>query len=168
MRSVPVKVETIAYTTVRTKITHIQIDESHRARLPIHTPSVMAGVKGGIAGGAAMIVPAVLYGLIGYHSIWYAVNLLAAGGFVSWAGESNAFLAQFHLKGLLAASAIHGLTSVLIGLLFPNFQLFNFADGVGAGVAVPGERVARVALYALGYVAGACALSVYSFRKREI
>ena len=65
-----------------------------------------------------MIVPAALYGLIRYHSVWYAANLLAAGGFVSWAGESNAFLAQFHLRGLLAASAIHGLTSVLIGLLY--------------------------------------------------
>ena len=68
----------------------------------------MAGVKGGIAGGMAMIVPAALYGLIRYHSVWYAANLLAAGGFVSWAGESDAFLAQFHLQGLLAAMAIHG------------------------------------------------------------
>ena len=49
---------------MRTKVAHIQIDESHRARLPVHTPSVLAGVKGGIAGGAAMIVPAILYGLI--------------------------------------------------------------------------------------------------------
>ena len=46
------------------------------------------------------------------------MNLLAAGGFISWAGESNAFLAQFHLQGLLAATAIHALTSVLIGLLY--------------------------------------------------
>ena len=46
-----------------------------------------------------MIVPAAVYGLIRYHSVWYAVNLLAAGGFVSWAGESNAFLAQFHIEG---------------------------------------------------------------------
>ena len=65
-----------------------------------------------------MVVPAALFGLIRYHSVWYAVNLLAAGGFISWAGETNAFLAQFHLRGLLAATAIHGLTSVLIGLLF--------------------------------------------------
>jgi hypothetical protein len=64
------------------------------------------------------MVPAALYGLIRYHSIWYAVNLLAAGGFVSWAGESNEFLSQFHLNGLLAATAIHGLTSVLVGLLY--------------------------------------------------
>lgn len=65
-----------------------------------------------------MTVPAALFSLIRYHSVWYAANLLAAGGFVSWAGESDAFLAQFHLRGLLAAAAIHGLTSVLIGLLY--------------------------------------------------
>ena len=65
-----------------------------------------------------MIVPATLFGLIRYHSLWYAVNLLAAGGFVSWAGESNAFLAQFHLLGLLAAFGIHALTSLLVGLLY--------------------------------------------------
>jgi hypothetical protein len=86
--------------------------------LPVETFNVMAGVKGGIAGGIAMIVPAALYGLIRYHSIWYAANLLAAGGFVSWAGQSNAFLAEFHLQGLLAAFAIHATASVLIGLLY--------------------------------------------------
>ena len=55
-----------------------------------------------------------------------------------------------------------------IALMFPNFQLFNFVDDWGTGGAVPWSRVARVALYALGYVAAACALAVYSFRKREI
>ncbi|MCX6954296.1 MAG: ABC transporter permease, partial [Verrucomicrobia bacterium] len=76
------------------------------------------------------------------------------------------YLAQdaYAREGSTAAQLVAG----LIGLLFPNFQLFNFADSVGAGVAVPWERVARVSVYALGYVAGACALSVYSFRKREI
>jgi len=59
-----------------------------------------------------------LFGLIKYHSIWYPINLLAAGGFVSWAGESNAFLAEFHLRGFLAALAIHGVTSLLVGLLY--------------------------------------------------
>ena len=67
----PVKVQKFEFTSVRTKVARIEVDESHRARLPVQTPSVMAGVKGGIAGGAAMIVPALLYGLIGYHSIWY-------------------------------------------------------------------------------------------------
>ena len=116
--SVNVRTETIPVFSSRTTRAHLPHAANHRKVLPIETFSVMAGIKGGIAGGIAMIVPAALYGLIRHHSIWYAVNLLAAGGFVSWAGESNAFLSQFHLEGLLAASAIHGTASVLIGLLY--------------------------------------------------
>ncbi len=56
----------------------------------------------------------------------------------------------------------------LIGLMFPNFQLFNFADNVGAGIPVPWDRVARVSVYALGYVVAGWGLAVFSFRKREI
>jgi hypothetical protein len=115
---VDVHADVVEIKSTRETLAHLPLDERHRKLLPLETFSVMAGVKGGIAGGLAMMVPAGLYGLIKYHSVWYAVNLLAAGGFVSWAGESNAFLAQFHLKGLLAATAIHGLTSVLIGLLY--------------------------------------------------
>src|SRR6202142_750894 len=88
--AVPVKVQKFKFTTVRTKVARIEIDESHRARLPVHTPSVMAGVKGGIAGGAAMIVPALLYGLIRYHSIWYAVNLLGGSGVAGWTNPTFA------------------------------------------------------------------------------
>ena len=55
-----------------------------------------------------------------------------------------------------------------IGLLFPNFQLFNLADNVGAGGAVPWDGIARLTVYAAVYAVAACALAVYSFRKREI
>jgi hypothetical protein len=61
----------------------------HRKMLPVETYKITAGIKGGIAGGIAMSVPAMLFGLIKYHSIWYAINLLAAGGFVSWAGRAT-------------------------------------------------------------------------------
>jgi hypothetical protein len=116
--AVPVKVETFAYTTVRTKIARIQIDESHRARLPVHTPSVMAGVKGGIAGGIAMIVPAVLYGVIGYHSIWYAVNLLGGAGVAGWSNPTLAEITHFRLSALILATVIHTVGSLLVGLLY--------------------------------------------------
>jgi hypothetical protein len=65
-----------------------------------------------------MVVPATLFSLIKYHSIWYAMNLLAAGGFESWAGANDAFLSQFHLQGLLAGVFIQGLVSLLVGLLY--------------------------------------------------
>jgi hypothetical protein len=115
---VDVHADVVESKSTRETLARVPLDERHRKLLPIETFSVVSGVKGGIAGGMAMIVPAALYGLIRYQSVWYAANLLAAGGFVSWAGESNAFLAQFHLRGLLAAFAIHGLASVLIGLLY--------------------------------------------------
>jgi uncharacterized membrane protein len=116
--AVPVKVQKFEYTSVRTKVAHIEIDESHRARLPVHTPSVMAGVKGGIAGGAAMIVPAVLYGLIRYHSIWYAVNLLGGAGVAGWSNPTLTEILHFRLSALITATIIHAAGSLLIGLLY--------------------------------------------------
>jgi hypothetical protein len=95
-----------------------ELGSTRRRILPVETFRLSSGIKGGIAGGAAMTVPAALFSLLRYHSLWYAMNLLAAGGFLSWAGASNAFLSQFHLRGLLAALAIHGVTSLLVGLLY--------------------------------------------------
>jgi hypothetical protein len=116
--SVPVLAEVTAVCSTRLSRARQPVGADHRKLLPVETFSIWAGVKGGIAGGTAMIVPAALFGLIRFHSVWYPVNLLAAGGFISWAGESDAFLAQFHMIGLLAASGIHGVASVLIGLLY--------------------------------------------------
>ena len=116
--SVTIKVQTFAFTTLRTKLARIQVDESHRARLPVHTPSVMAGVKGGIAGGAAMIVPALLYGLIRYHSIWYAVNLLGGAGVAGWSNPTLAEIEHFRLSALVTATIIHIVGSLLVGLLY--------------------------------------------------
>jgi hypothetical protein len=116
--AVPVRVQKFKFTTVRKKTTHIQIDETHRARLPVHTPSVMAGVKGGIAGGAAMIVPAVLYGLIAYHSIWYPINLLGGAGVAGWTNPSQAEIEHFRLSATIFATVIHVAGSLLVGLLY--------------------------------------------------
>jgi hypothetical protein len=115
---VPVHVETYVISSPRVRLAEHVIDAEHRKLLPVETFSLAAGVKGGIVGGIAMVFPAAAFSLLKYHSLWYAMNLLAAGGFVSWAGESNEFLAQFHLIGLLAAFGIHALTSVLVGLLY--------------------------------------------------
>src|ERR1700733_13203940 len=116
--AVPVKVQKFRYTSVRKKIARIAVDESHRARLPVHTPSVMAGVKGGIAGGAAMIVPAVLYGLIAYHSFWYPINLLGGAGVAGWTNPTLDEITHFRLSALIFATIIHVVGSLLIGLLY--------------------------------------------------
>jgi len=136
--AVAVQTEEIKISSTRTARRAAPLGEDHRKLLPIETFSITAGIKGGIVGGVAMVVPAALFGLISFHSVWYAVNLLAAGGFISWAGESNAFLAQFHLQGLLAATAIHGLTSVLIGLLYgAMLPMFPWKPILTAGFIAP-------------------------------
>jgi hypothetical protein len=110
--------EPLRLATSRTSINRIPIDPRHRKVVPVEHFHYSTGLKGGIAGGIAMIVPATIYSVVKYHSLWYAMNLMAAGGFINWANESNEFLAQFHMKGLLAALAIHTLASLLVGLLY--------------------------------------------------
>jgi hypothetical protein len=102
----------------RSAIEYIPVGPMHRKILPVERFHFTTGIRGGIAGGIAMILPATLFSLLRYHSIWYAANLMAAGGFVSWAGQSDQFLAQFHMQGFLAALAIHSFTSLLVGLLY--------------------------------------------------
>lgn len=110
----------------------------HRQVQPFQTYSFVAGIEGGLAGGAAMAVPATVFSLLKFHSPWYAINLLAAGGFVGWTNASDAFLSQFHVQGLLAAVGIHLLISLLVGLLYgamlPMLPRWPILTG---GVAAP-------------------------------
>ncbi len=115
---VEVQVQVLPVVSTRSSVARLPVDAMHRKMLPLETYSITAGIKGGIAGGIAMTIPAVLYGVFKFHSVWYAINLFAAGGFVSWAGASNAFLSEFHLRGFLAALGIHAVASVLVGLLY--------------------------------------------------
>lgn len=115
---VTVTTEIVEIKSSRGQVARLPVAEGHRKILPVETFSLGAGVKGGIAGGIAMIAPAAVYGLVRYHSIWYAANLLAAFAIPDWASRSTAFLSTFHLRGLLLAIVIHGGGSVLVGLLY--------------------------------------------------
>jgi hypothetical protein len=136
--SIPVLTEEVPIVTTRTMASRLPVDDMHRKILPIESFQITSGLKGGLVGGIAMTVPAALFGLIRFHSIWYPANLLAAGGFTDWAGASNAFLSQFHLRGLLAALVIHSVTSLLVGLLYgavlPMFPKYPILT---AGLLVP-------------------------------
>ncbi len=135
---VVVRTEVVRIVSSRTLMERLPSSNLHRKILPIETFHISTGIKGGIAGGLAMTIPAALFSLLRYHSIWYAANLLAAGGFVSWAGASNAFLSEFHMQGLLAALAIHGLTSLLVGLLYgAMLPMYPRYPIVTAGLVVP-------------------------------
>ncbi len=136
--SVEVSTEEVRVFSARTLATRLPADATSRKIIPVETFRITTGIKGGIAGGIAMAVPAGIFSLLKYHSIWYAMNLLAAGGFLSWAGASNAFLSEFHLRGLLAALIIHGLTSLLVGLLYgAMLPMFPKYPIVTAGFMAP-------------------------------
>jgi hypothetical protein len=115
---VPVVVEEIVITTTRPEVERLVIPEDNRAHLPIETYPIIAGIKGGLAGAVAMVPPALLYGLIAEHSIWYPINLLGGAGVANWRNPTTADIAAFHWQGLLVASAIHLIACVLVGLLY--------------------------------------------------
>jgi len=101
------------------KVRHLQIGEQgHRARLPVEIYPYSAGVRGGLVGGAAMAVLAILYGLIGHKSIWYPINLLAAAGSDRISAMSYEQLLAFDGTGLVLAFLIHAAGSALVGLLY--------------------------------------------------
>jgi len=90
----------------------------HRVSLPVTIHPYSAGVWGGLAGGAAMAVLAVLYGVVAYRSIWYPINLLAG---VAMPGLGSADLAQltaFNATALGVAIVAHGLISIFVGLVY--------------------------------------------------
>jgi hypothetical protein len=112
------KAEPAVLTTRRTVAPFAIAGELSRARLPLEIYPVSAGIKGGIAGGVAMALLAMLYGLVSEGSVWYPINLLAAGFFPAAVTASTEVLAAFHLRPFVLAVVIHATTSVVVGLLY--------------------------------------------------
>src|SRR6202023_104578 len=101
------------------RINHLHYGESsHRTRIPVEVHRYSAGIVGGLAGGAAMAILAMAYGLVVQHSIWYPINLMAAAGVPSLATASLATLREFSAAGLTVAIISHLAFSILVGLLY--------------------------------------------------
>src|SRR5260370_7822528 len=115
---IPFKARQFTPSSVRTQVAHIQVSEVHRAFLPVESYAVTSGLRGGIAGGIVMIFPALLYGYLTQHSIWYAVNLLGGAGVAHWTNPTTANPPAFHLQRLVTAPIIHAAVCPLIGLLY--------------------------------------------------
>jgi heme/copper-type cytochrome/quinol oxidase subunit 3 len=75
------------------------------------------GVMGGIVGGLVMPIPALLYGWLSGHGVFFPVNLLA-GMLVPSIGKDVAALGQFDGQALLIGTAVHAVLSVGFGLLY--------------------------------------------------
>jgi hypothetical protein len=89
-----------------------------RAWLPLKIYPISAGVKGGLAGGVAMALLAMLYGLIFYRSIWYPINLLAGSLYASPAMPTTEALMHFRFDWFLFALAMHVTMCLLVGLMY--------------------------------------------------
>ncbi len=115
---VEVEEEIVSLVTPREHVARIEVDETHRAQLPLQTFSFASGIKGGIAGGIAMVIPAEIYGIIRFHSIWYVVNLLGGAGVGSWVNPSVEEMSHFRLGAFITANIIQGAVTLLVGLLY--------------------------------------------------
>lgn len=90
----------------------------YRLRLPQAVHPVSAGIKGGLVGGLVMPLPALLWGILSGHGLWYPVNLLAGMVVPGIERMSVLELEQFHLGLVLAAVVIHAVMSLTFGLLY--------------------------------------------------
>jgi hypothetical protein len=121
--------------TSRREVEHVHVEVGLvRANLPIEFYPVSAGVRGGLAGGVAMALLAMLYGVTSGHGIWYPINLLAAGFFPSASlAEASAFSARVFGIALM----IHAVASLLVGVLYGAMlpMLPRHPIALGGGIA---------------------------------
>lgn len=118
-KPVPLEAEETVTVTPIPAVQRLEVGElGHRARLPLEIYPYSAGIRGGLVGGAAMAIIAILYGIVWHSSIWYPINLLAAAGSANVSAMSYEQLRAFSGTALLLAIIIHLLGSALIGLLY--------------------------------------------------
>jgi len=113
----------------------------YRFRLPERIHPISAGVKGGIVGGLVMPIPALAYGLVSGHGLWFPVNLLAGIVVPGISGATEAQIEQFYWGALFLAILIHATFSVTFGLLFgvvsPTLPPLPGGPVIAGGVLMP-------------------------------
>ena len=117
--AVPVVPDDSVVTTHRRVVDRLPVAPGQvRAWLPLRTHPISAGLKGGLAGGAAMAVLACAYGVFKAGSIWLPINLLAASVYVQSLQLGASQLNAFHADSFAIALGLHALVSTTVGLLY--------------------------------------------------
>jgi hypothetical protein len=94
---------------------------------------VLAGVVGGLIGGVAMAVPALLWAAASGHGLWYPINLLAGMVLPGPGAAELAELGSFHAEWLVVAGVMHAVLSIGFGVLFA--LLVDRLPGIPAPIA---------------------------------
>jgi hypothetical protein len=123
----------------RRAVEHLVVGTSgHRVRVPIEVHPYSAGLFAGVAGAAAMAIVAIAYGVLAERSVWYVVNLLAAGVVPSLAAADVELLRAFSGVGLAVGAGLHVTLSALIGVLYAVLlPMFPRRAGIWSGLATP-------------------------------
>jgi len=101
------------------RVEHLRAGEAgHRVRIPAEIKPYSSGIKGGIVGAVAMAGVAMLFGLISQGSVWYPINLLSGAVLPDLATATVEELRHFNAVALVLGVIIHGLTSILVGLVY--------------------------------------------------
>jgi hypothetical protein len=90
----------------------------YRLRLPVKVHPVSAGIKGGLVGGLVMPLPALVYGVLSGHGIWWPVNLLAGIVLPGVGNMSENELEQFHPALFVLGIFIHIVVSLILGTIY--------------------------------------------------
>jgi len=113
----------------------------YRMRLPLKIHPISAGIKGGIFGGLLMPIPALMWGVLSGHGIWYPINLLSG---MVWAGLDQMpveDLEQPHLVLFLVGVVIHVTMSLVLGVLYgvllPTLPAIRGGQLAWGGVLMP-------------------------------
>ncbi len=93
-------------------------DENHELGFPTHVYPYTAGIAGGAVGGLAMAIPALAYGWLSGHGIWYPINLVAATVLRELQVLTPEQLTAFNLSALAVGLALHLVVASALGLLF--------------------------------------------------
>jgi hypothetical protein len=112
--------------------------QAHRMHLPLEVYPYSAGIKAGLAGGAAMATVGCIFGLLTHGSIWYPINLVAAAGSSRLTAAGADDLARFSIEGLVLGSAVHLGLSLLIGVLYAALlPIFSRRPMLTGGLLLP-------------------------------
>ncbi len=97
---------------------HAFSEETRELGIPNYRYQYRAGVVGGLLGGLAMAIPALLYGFISNHGPWYPVNLVAATVMPRLQSEAPAAFERFDPTSLAVGLVLHLAVATGVGLLF--------------------------------------------------